>query len=234
MLKIAFFVEGQTERIFLESLLNNFFTHPYFNVESYQLVEDKATLITKANYDHSEVTLYFLIFDVTGDGNVNGAIYERAESLFTKNGYSHIFGLRDLFPHNKEEIPLIRSAFSETFGEFGYYKMLTQIIAIKEIESWFLADYDHFARMNPLLTAEWINSELNIDITRDSVEDYPHPSMVINSIWQLVGRSYKKRATNSFSICSYLDYTLYCCDEQLQSRIPSFMELLNGIDAVTS
>jgi len=81
MVKIAFFVEGQTERIFVEKLLDSYFTHPYFNIESIQLVEYKATIITKANYYHEEVKLYFLIFDVMRDGNVNGAILERSENL---------------------------------------------------------------------------------------------------------------------------------------------------------
>lgn len=234
MIKIAFFVEGQTERIFLESLLNNYFTHPYFNVESYQIIENKATLITKAFYDHPDIRLSFLIFDVTGDGNVNGAIYDRSESLIKKSGYSHIFGIRDLFPNKKEEIESIKEAFEEVFGNLDYFKQLTQIIAIMEIEAWFLADYDHFSRINPVLTTDWINDELEIDLINDNIEDYPHPAEMINRIWQLVGGKYRKRESDSYSICSHLDYYLYCCDENLQSRIPSFKELFDVLDEKTS
>ena len=65
MIKIAFFVEGQTERIFIEHLLDNFFTQPYFNVESFKILKDRATYITKSNYDDSSVNYSFLIFDGT-------------------------------------------------------------------------------------------------------------------------------------------------------------------------
>jgi len=234
MIKIAFFVEGQTERIFLETLLDNYFTHPYFNVESYQIIEDKATLITKAHYNNANINLSFLIFDVTGDGNVNGAILERSESLINKSGFTHIYGLRDLFPHERDSLPLLQNAFQEVFSGFEFYNQLTQVIAIMEIEAWFIADYNHFAKMNPRLTTDLINTELKLNTITDSIEDYPHPSQIINQIWHLIGRTYRKRASDSYSICSYLDYTLFCCDEALQTRIPSFTSFLRSIDESTS
>jgi len=151
MVKIAFFVEGQTERIFLEKLLDSYFTHPYFNIESLQLVEGKATIITKANYDHEEVKLYFLIFDVMGDGNVNGAILERSENLINKSGYSHIIGIRDMFPNPPGSLRQMVADFNEIFSEKEFFNKLTQIIAVREVEAWFIADYEHFTRMDASL-----------------------------------------------------------------------------------
>ena len=233
MVKMAFFVEGQTERIFLENLLNEYFTHPYFNVESVQLIEGKATSITKANYDHDNIRLYFLIYDVMGDGNVNGAIHERSESLINKREYSHIIGIRDLFPQPIESLPQMINAFNDFFSDKDYFDKLTQIVAIMEIEAWFLADYNHFARMDQRLVPEWINENLNIDILNDDLEAYPHPAQTLNRIWNLVGKTYKKRESDSYSICSYLDYSLYCCDENLSKRIPSFAGLFSTIDRLT-
>lgn len=233
MVKIAFFVEGQTERIFLENLLDNYFTHPYFNIESLQLVEGKATTITKANYDHEEVKLYFLIFDVMGDGNVNGAIFERSENLINRSGYSHIIGIRDLFPNPLGSLPQMVADFNEVFSEKEFFNKLTQIIAVMEVEAWFIADYEHFTRMDASLRTSWINNILDIKLETDDIESYSHPSQIIFKIWRLVGKTYKKRESNSWSICSHLDYTKYCIDKEFFKRIPSYASLINKIDELT-
>jgi hypothetical protein len=226
-------LEGQTERIFIENLLNEYFTHPFFNIESVQLIEGKATSITKANYDHDDVRLYFLIYDVMGDGNVNGAINERSETLLNNRGYSHIIGIRDLYPQPIGSLPLMLEAFNDQFRDKEYFDKLTQIIAIMEIEAWFLADYNHFAKMDQKLVPEFINENLNIDILNDDLETYSHPSQTLNRIWNLVDRTYRKRESDSHSICSHFDYSFFCCNEDLLNRIPSFARLLSTINQIT-
>jgi hypothetical protein len=233
MVKIAFFVEGQTERIFLEKLLDSYFTHPYFNIESIQLVEDKATIITKANYDHEEVKLYFLIFDVMRDGNVNGAILERSENLINRSGYSHIIGIRDLYPNPPRLLPQMVADFNEIFREREFFNKLTQIIAVMEVEAWFIADYEHFIRMDASLRTSWLNDILDIKLETDNIESYSHPSQIIFKIWRLVGKTYKKRESDSWSICSHLDYLKYCSNDEFFKRIPSYARLINKIDELT-
>ena len=180
MVKIAFFVEGQTERIFLEKLLDCYYTHPNFSVESQEYRGGKSKIITHSLYDTNEVQYYFLIFDVGGDGKVGGAIFERAEKLLNVDNFSHVFGIRDLYDKRKDELPNIIKSFNEIFQDEEILQQISMIVAIMEIEAWFLADYNFFSRIHNKLTVEFINTLLQINIKSDNIEDYRHPSKMID------------------------------------------------------
>jgi hypothetical protein len=233
MKKIAFFVEGKTERIFIEKLIDNYFTHPFFNVESFELVGDRAKTITKANYNDGSVAYYFLVYDVGGDGRVASAIFERHEKLLNESGFDHIFGLRDLFPNIEADEGAIQEGFRSIINNSDFLRRLSLIIAKMEVETWFIADYQLFERQNNLLTVDFINSNLNISIHSDEIEHYRHPSVIIDRIYRLVGRRYRKRESDSNSICSFIDFLELCYNEEKTSRIPAFSSFLQMIDGIT-
>jgi hypothetical protein len=230
MLKIAFFVEGKTERIFVEKFLDSYYTHPFFNIESQELRGGRAKLVTKANYNEQSIKYSFLIFDVGGDGSVVSAIFERSEKLIHIHGYTHILGIRDLYPNPKDHLPLIISSFEEIFHDFHQSNSISLIIAIMEIEAWFLADYAFFLKIDNTLTVSRINESLRIDIENDDLENYRHPAKTIDKIYRIVGRRYKKRESDSHSICSYIDFSELCLNQNKRNRIPAFDSFVNVIE----
>jgi len=229
MIKIAFFVEGKTERIFIEKFLDSFYTHPFFNMESYEVRGGRAQVVTKSHYEDDTVGYSFLIFDVGGDGSLASAIYERSEKLIDANGFSHIFGIRDLFPSPLEQLNLVEASFQNIFNDNDILQSITLVIAIMEVEAWFLADYDFFLKVDPTLTTRNINKSLDINIEEDSIERYRHPAKMIDRIYQLAGKRYKKRESDSHSICSRLDFDDLYLNQNKRERIPSFDFFVNKL-----
>jgi hypothetical protein len=123
--------------------------------------------------------------------------------------------------------------FNEIFREREFFNKLTQIIAVMEVEAWFIADYEHFIRMDASLRTSWLNDILDIKLETDNIESYSYPSQIIFKIWRLVGKTYKKRESDSWSICSHLDYLKYCSNDEFFKRIPSYARLINKIDELT-
>ena len=230
MTKIAFFVEGKTERIFIENFLDSYYTHPFFNVESYELKGQRATIVTKSNYEDDTVNYQFLIFDVGGDGRVASAIYERHNHLINQIGFSHIFGIRDLFPYSIEQLDSIETIFNKIYNNDPILQKISLVVAIMEIEAWFLADFRFFEKVNPGLTSTTINESLNINIEEDDIEAYKHPAKIIDKIYQIVGRHYRKRESDSYSICSHIDFDDLCLNQNKRSRIPSFDLFIQKLD----
>lgn len=229
MIKIAFFVEGQTERIFIEYFLDQYFTHPFFNVESYELIKDRARIITKSNYEEKDINYFFLIFDVKGDGNIASAVLERSEKLITSSEYKYVFGIRDLYPNRREDYDLIINNFLEIFSLKEYRSSLFLVIAIMEIEAWFLADFQFLERIDTNLTFDHINENLKIDLVNDDLEAYKHPSVTLDKILRLTGRKYDKSKSDIYLVCNNLDFADLILDDNKKNRIPSFLIFLNKL-----
>ena len=232
MVRIAFVVEGQTERIFIENLLNNFYSHPNFNVTSRELRGYKEIEVTKPNYKESEVEHSFLILDVGGDGKVPAAIFERAPKLINENGYAHVIGVRDLFPHTKEQLATLQNALTTIFNGDTILTSLTMIVAVMEVEAWFLADYPLFERIDRQLSAANINTALGINIETDDLEAYPHPAKTVERIFQITDPDYryKKNEAQIQTICGNINYDELCANDEVLARIPSFRMLIERLD----
>ncbi len=233
MIKIAFIVEGQTERIFLESFLNAYFTHPDFDIESKQLTRNSTRIVTKRRYEPQALKFFFLILDVMGDSKVVSAIRERASGLIRQKGFNHIFGIRDVYPNKSSEIPMIESLFNRIFSNYPFSNKLTQILAVMEIEAWILAEYTVFERIDSSLTVDRINSELKISFDKDNIESYPHPAKTLQSIMEMAGRRYRKNLSGVHEICSRIDFAELCDGKNL-SRIWRFKNFLQKLDRVTN
>jgi hypothetical protein len=236
MIKIAFFVEGQTERIFIERLMDKYFTHPTFNITSFDYIEDIAVRVTVANYDKSKVDYEFLIFNVNNDGRVTSAIFERSEKLLNQENFNHIFGIRDLFPFNRIDEERLKTEFHALFENWEKNDSLTLIIAIMEIEAWFLACFNFFEKINPILTPEYIQYNLSsrIDLKTVDIQSLRHPAVIIDDIYRLVGERYKKRKSDCYAICHRIDILDLCINQEVKNRIPSFNAFINKLDEVTT
>jgi hypothetical protein len=207
MKKIALFVEGQTEQIFAAELVKHIFGRREISVEKIQfsgkMGARKITIIhtTKSKF---ETSYYFRIYDCHGGGEISTVksdIIEQLESL-KREGFSGIIGIRDVYPLT--DIEKLKKMLN-----FGIPKSnipVHIVLAIQEVESWFLAEDKHYERITPELNVGIANSICKIDIQKESTETIAHPAETLNEIYKVAGRAYRKRKIHIERTVEALDY----------------------------
>lgn len=209
MKRIAFFVEGQTEQIFVNRLIKEILGTQHINIIQKQFrggVSIPKIEIVK-NLSFSRNPKYeVLIFDCGSDNRVKSEILYNIESL-RKNGYEMIVGLRDLYP-----IPIDDLEKLEKGLRFLPNKLKSQaqhfdvVIAVHEIEAWFLAETNHLKRIDKRLTGRFIKDKLGFDPYIVDPQSRVHPAKDLDDIYRLVGRSYTKRYSTTTRIVNKLDF----------------------------
>ncbi len=139
LIKIGIFVEGQTERIFALKFLSEYLggEHNFSRLEIENLGSKGTRIITERNFPHAD--FYFLIFDTAGDGNVVPAILERADNMINREGFSYLLALEDLYDRPRNKKKYVINQFNLVTAKFPFQDRLKLILAIMEIEAWFLA-----------------------------------------------------------------------------------------------
>ena len=148
MKRIAIFVEGQSELIFIRNLLLVIIDNLKLSFECLKLHGEKQE---PAPYKYSPPTaaVYFLIINVGGDTKVGSAIKEKGKKLFD-SGYDEIIGLRDMYceAYQKRSPDNIDDKLSQSLIE-GVNKIIQTLVnaekitiyfSIMEIESWILSN----------------------------------------------------------------------------------------------
>ncbi|QWR77279.1 DUF4276 family protein [Candidatus Magnetomonas plexicatena] len=238
MKKIYFFVEGQTEAIFVEQFLLAYMGYHNLKLERHkyisQYMSEKVIMRENPNAKY-EVRIY----DVGGDSNVTSKIKEKAESLIKDNGYDYIVGLHDLYrvkidgeKIKKEEKKKIIEAFKKLFKNKDSYDKIKYVLAIMETEAWFLMDYKMFCKIDGALIPSFIKNELGYDLINDNPESYGHPTNIIDKIYHLCGKKYGKHEDDSYKIAYNLDYTDLCCNNEYRNKVSSWNYFLDCIDLV--
>lgn len=228
--KIAFFVEGATELIFIEKLLKEVLATDTYIIEKREMRGGSKKNIITINVLNTAVAkettkCYILITDCGGDSTVKSYVLDQRASLI-KSGYTLIVGLLDLFPKNKADLHKF---------QYGLYYQVPQkelpicfVISVMEVEAWFIAEKSHFLKVDNKLTVQWINSQLNIDLDNIVFEDIPKPAETLNSIYKLVGKGYSKKSKKVQITVDRLDYSeLYF---NLKNIVSSLNDLITIID----
>ncbi|MBF0537874.1 MAG: DUF4276 family protein [Nitrospirae bacterium] len=206
-IRIAFFVEGQTERIFVEKFLYEYIGFDNFELE---ILCYKGQAVIK----NPGARFYIVIHDVGGDGNLFNTIEEQAEKMLKDSDYSYIIGLRDLYNpkhpdlhSRKQEIrdELIK-LFYKRFDKCDYKHTIKLVIAVMEIEAWFLLDKGCFDRITKK------PEEVSKILDKENTEEYDHPAKVVDKIYWLSGNAYGKHEDDSYRITHNLDYNFLCSD----------------------
>ena len=101
MKKIAFFVEGLTEQLFIEKLLSEVFDNKKIAIEVKKIrggtkIPISITAISTPTVSQN-TNYYILIYDCGGDSNIRSYIQDRRENLI-KSGYKKVIGIRDVYP----------------------------------------------------------------------------------------------------------------------------------------
>lgn len=208
MRRIAFFVEGQTEQIFLNRLVREVLGEDYTNVILKQYrgganVPKREINITRSICLNPRFEV--LISDCGSDNRVKSEMMDQSRSLMS-NGYEMLVGLRDLYPMSLEELPRLEKGlrfFPKTYEKDS--KNLDMIVAIREVETWFIAEHTHFEKMDKRLTNQLIQRRLGFNPATINPEIIEHPAKTLDDIYRLVGKTYIKRRWQVQRIVRKLD-----------------------------
>ncbi len=194
MNKLAVFVEGYTELVFIAKLIEEIAGENNVIIEKRQPRGGgryKRTMKRiEATKPDTGQKYFVMILDCGGDELVKSRIREEHENL-TKSGYSKIIGLRDVRPKfTHAEIPKLEINLPL------YIKTslipVEFILAIMEIEAWFLAESTHFQKIDPAITVEAIKKALKFDPQNDDMEQRLTPADDLNNCYAIGGKSYIK------------------------------------------
>lgn len=240
MKKIAFYVEGLTEQFFINKLLIEIAGQKNIEIELRQFQGARKgyktdiypmTTSQPVNPQH-----HALILDCVGDGGVKPRMLEDYQRLFS-SGYSEIIGLLDLYPGTdlaKFENELINGTIRKGRTITQPLPINTEIIvAVNEVESWFLSECTHFTCIDNVLTNLLIISNMSFNPCTDDMTLRSHPANDLHAIYQLVCKSYmdsqgKKRKRMIERTVECLDYTnIYTT---LRYKITKLNQLISKID----
>jgi len=229
MKKIAIFVEGHTEQAFITKLISEILTRNTYSITSVEFSGPKKArriAIINASTIDSNHSYYFMIYNCRSDSSVKSDIIEQYSNLVAAS-YNAIIGIRDVFPN--VDIEKLRK-----YILFGFPKILkisiNIILAVMEIESWFIAEENHYANINPKLNRQIAEGYIGFDILTTSSEAIHHPAEILNNIYHHVNYAYKKKAKQIQRTVDAIDYSnLYCA---VRNRNNSLNEFLVAFESV--
>lgn len=190
MKKIAIFVEGQTELELTCKLLIEIAGKRKIALEikeQHRGVLNFIELRSNTN-NNSNPEIYILLVNCNTDNQVKSQIAEQHASL-TASGYTKIIGLRDVFPFQHSDIPRIDSLMSAGLPTGG--ASIVIILAILEIEAWFIDEHTHYINIHPEMTIDEIKSR-GVDLASTPGDSISNPADTLNQIYSYWGLAYKK------------------------------------------
>jgi hypothetical protein len=231
MNRLAIFVEGYTEVVFVERLIEEIAGGKVL-IEQREIrggTASKRTMrLIKATKPHTGQEYFVLLVDCGGDETVKTRIREEHETL-TSKGYSEILGVRDVRPKfTHADIPKLEANLRK------YIKTslvpVQFILAIMEIEAWFLAETTHYARIDPAITPAAIKATLGFDPVNDDMELRLAPADDLNNCYAIGGKAYAKHQAKD--TVAALDYALIYM--ALTQKFRYLARLIGTIDSFLS
>jgi hypothetical protein len=239
MKKIAIFVEGQTELIFVREYLLKQFEYQDIDLECRNLFRDEKIQSAKYDFPNTEAKFHFQIINVGSDTSVLQRILKR-EQLLWNAGYERIIGLRDMYSSDYIEAMKqpreIKPELNRKFIE-GTNKTLEQKaikpqnikfhFAIMELEAWFLGItklWEHKGINNQIIT-----EKLGFDLSGiDPETTFLHPAETIKDILKIINEPYRKQASEVESLVSYIEKQDFE-DLQNSQKCTSFREFTSNL-----
>ena len=226
--QLAIFVEGQTEQIFLKTLFEEIAGKRRIQVHAvtYETSALAALELRKKRWFRADLEYFVLLMNCQNDEKVKSVILEQRPSL-TKAGYSLILGLRDLYPKTLDDIEAVKRNIAYGLPTAGVPTHI--LLAVAEVEAWFLQDHTHYARIDAGLDYSKFKGAFGFDPTADSAESIPWPSDLLHRIYRSVGKAYNKTRGHVQRTVNVLDYgEMYLT---FPGKLPHLRELIAHIDA---
>jgi len=237
--RIAIFVEGQSEIIFLRKLIPLILGYDKI---SYKCLKLQANKFSEIPYNYNTnvptVDFNFLLINVQNDDLVLSAIKAREVNLFNR-GYELILGIRDMYckSYNDKSKGKIDDCVSELVklrvhletSKMSKPDKIFIHFSIMEFEAWILSMHTLFNKIDSALSCESIRLKLGLDLKKiDPQNEFYRPSNELKRILKLCEIDYDK----SFSILERifsrlaindLDYVL------TNNRCSSYIDFINCI-----
>ncbi len=238
MKKIAFFVEGLTEADFVKIYLKEVTSQRgLISVKEFKGGKSSPRVYSQV-YSNNAGSDYVVDIYVSGtDNRVNSDILDNLSSLAT-SGFTTIIGLRDLRGQKTDgsmfvlaDLPSVERANLRIFS--GKIPRVHSVVAVMEIETWFMAETNHYANIDTSLTQAIITSNaaaLGVNPYIDDLTQVAQPAEKLNDIYHLVGKAYDKTAARRQRTIKALDYAnLYM---NVPARLVKFCEFVKIVDSL--
>jgi hypothetical protein len=210
MNKLAIFVEGQTEQIFIEKLVRHLGGHHNMSIQVQRLEgggKNRPRTITQIS-GTNEVTnqdYFILIMNCGQDERVKSDIIERYDGLIT-SGYQVIIGVRDVYPSPRNAIQRLREGLAFRLPTVPIIPLF--VLEIMEIEAWFLAEHTHFLHIHPDLTIDRIQQNFGFNPSIEDMQLRDHPSKDLEDIYFLENIYYDKNRECIERTVNFLDFDI--------------------------
>lgn len=215
--KIAVFVEGDTELIFVRELLCRWYCYDSTKL-GFRCIRLQASDVDDGYptpYDYGDETAAHF-YEIVNVGNDNSVLSKAIKNAprYKNLGYSKIITLRDMYCDNYHSLtrrtimPEVNRRFIEgsenTIREKGFENFIFNNFAIMEVEAWFLGMPLFLEGIDERLTSDYLRKALDFDCAADPETCIYHPAKVLGLIFNLVGSNYDKHHTEVHSIMSKL------------------------------
>lgn len=228
--KLAIFVEGQTESIFIERLITELATARCVNFDRYQGegggASGRRRLVKLHGERHEPAARYYVqIVDSHTDNRVVSDIREYQANL-AKQGFKAVLGIRDVYPMPRSSIPTLRATMARVLSPKQL--PIDVILAVMEVEAWFLGEYTHLAKIGSGIDVQRVASCFGFDPSAENMEARANPAADLHNVYGLVGCAYQKTKRQIQRTVEVLDYpNLYVA---LPARMASLHELVTMLD----
>jgi hypothetical protein len=241
MKKIALFVEGETEAYFVQKLIKEIARRDSVSFDTFkgyggQKVPRVFSSLGQslARNEQYKANIYIS----STDNRVNQDIIDQMQTL-KASGFNVIVGLRDIrgqkndgTPITLADLPNLETANARLFAsESNVFSLL----AVMEIETWFISEVDHFQRISSNLTEILIKANIpliGVDLYNDDLTQINEPAETLNKIYNLIGESYDKSKVKRERTIDALDMAnMYLYSTQ---RLIKFREFVDVLDSFLS
>ncbi|MEG3899571.1 MULTISPECIES: DUF4276 family protein [unclassified Microcoleus] len=229
--KIACFVEGQTEQIFVEKLFKEIAGYKKISIETFKFQGGKGNRRIQPLTPSivKDAPFFVLLYNCDGDSQVVSDIKYQHKSL-TNSGYKKIIGLRDLYPTPLEKKQEVEKGIRGNLKVWQHNGIpISMNLAVMEVEAWFLAEWNYFAKIYNRLTCDFILQKCGLDLRIIDTEQRTHPSQDLDKIYRLVSRNYDKSEITSQEIINNLDYELLYL--HLVNSVKQLKKFIDEIDS---
>lgn len=208
MNKLAIFVEGQTEQIFIEKLIKYIAGTKALDITNTKLSgtnkKNSSRILQIQAISLENIEYYVLIVDCSHDKKVKSDICDQYKGLVNA-GFKRIIGIRDAGPEAKNYLDVPRLRQGLVYNLPGGPIPICFILSIMALETWLMAEYLHFPLFHPNITVGRIKQDLDIDVVHGDLMQRIKPIEDLKNIYWLENIHYDKSKNMVINIISKLN-----------------------------
>ncbi|MDE5663674.1 MAG: DUF4276 family protein [Muribaculaceae bacterium] len=215
-MKVAVYVEGQTELIFVREFLLKWFIYDSSEIgfECYEL-RDANPNETEYRFGSRESQRFYTIVNVGCDARALSKALATAPRHINQ-GYDKVIVLRDMYSDQYKSVnpdrtvsQRLNTMFIEGAQKSINSKTLQGYVycqfAIMEIEAWLLGMGWYLTKTDSRLTQNYLKDNLKFNMDTDPETTIYHPAQRLKEIYRSVHMDYDKHSQEVNSIMSHLD-----------------------------